>query len=95
MNSSELANQAYAEAAQKKKTPKKNKKKSEQNNLEQQHQGNYLDLTELKNEEKWIKSHSVSYTFNKDEFLPNPDSRIWHLKNCKYEDYRNYPLDLL
>lgn len=93
LSPSELANLAYTDAAQKnKKTPKKNKKKAEQNQVE--HAGNY-DFTELKNEEKWIKSHSISYTFNKDEFLPNPDSKIWFQKNCKYEDYQNYPLDIL
>ena len=36
-----------------------------------------MDKTEIKNEQQWIKVHSVSYTFNKDEFLPNPDSKLW------------------
>lgn len=36
-----------------------------------------MDKTSAKNEQTWIKSHSISYTFNKDEFLPNPDSKIW------------------
>ena len=83
---SEIANAAYTDAPSKKNTPKKNKKNDNSGNI---------DFTELKNEEKWIKGHSVSYTFNKDEFLPNPDSKFWQLKNCNYEHYRNYPLDIM
>ena len=54
-----------------------------------------FEKSEIKNEEKWVKSHSVSYTFNKDEFLPNPDSKLWQQKLCDFEKYRNYPLDVL
>lgn len=36
-----------------------------------------LDKSSIQKEQKWIKAHSVSYTFNKDEFLPNPDSKLW------------------
>ena len=92
-NASEQADQAYIDAAQKKKSPKK-KKNVAGGGGQQDNAGNY-DFTELKNEEKWIKAHSISYTFNKDEFLPNPDSKIWHQKNCKYEEYRNFPLDII
>ena len=36
-----------------------------------------IDKSAISKEQKWIKAHSVSYTFNKDEFLPNPDSKLW------------------
>merc|ERR1712086_312443 len=62
MTPSEIANAAYSDAPPKKSTPKKNKKTDNNGNI---------DFTELRNEEKWIKGHSISYTFNKDEFLPN------------------------
>ena len=52
-----------------------------------------LDKQDIKKEQQWIRSHSVSYSFNKDEFLPNPDSGIW--QKCKYDEYRNYTLDLI
>ena len=35
------------------------------------------DMTGYRAEEKWLKSHLVSYTFRADEFLPNPDSKLW------------------
>ncbi len=44
-------------------------------------------------ERKWIKDHSISYTFNDVEFLPNPDSKIFY--KFQYEEYRHYPLDIL
>ena len=52
-----------------------------------------LDKNAIKQEQAWIRSHSVSFTFNKDELLPNPDSKIWNVKGCVFEDYRNYPLE--
>ncbi|CDW86913.1 UNKNOWN [Stylonychia lemnae] len=42
-------------------------------------------------ERKWIKDHSISYTFNGNEFLPNPDSKIF--VRYPYEDYHHFPLD--
>lgn len=42
-------------------------------------------------ERKWINDHSVSYTFNADEFLPNPDSKVFN--KCSIEDYKHFPLD--
>lgn len=52
-----------------------------------------LDKQAIKQEQAWIRSHSVSFTFNKDELLPNPDSKLWSLKTCVFENYRNYPLE--
>ena len=42
-------------------------------------------------ERKWIKDHSISYTFNTNEFLPNPDSKIFN--KYAYQEYKHYPLD--
>eukprot|EP00347_Sterkiella_histriomuscorum_P013648 403363909 len=42
-------------------------------------------------ERKWIKDHSVSYAFNVNEFLPNPDSKIFN--RYEYDDYKHYPLE--
>ena len=47
-----------------------------------------IDRSQIKNEQKWIKAHSISYTFNKDEFLPNPDSKFWLEMNIKLCDYK-------
>jgi len=55
----------------------------------------YVDRSSVRNEQSWVKSHSVSFTFNKDEFLPNPDSKVWQNKGCVYDDYRNYSLDIV
>ena len=49
-----------------------------------------IDRSQIKTEQKWIKSHSISYTFNKDEFLPNPDSKFWLELDYKLSDYKNY-----
>ena len=51
-----------------------------------------VDKSQAKNEQAWLRNHSVSYTFKKDEFLPNPDSQIWHVKGCVFADYKNYPV---
>lgn len=56
---------------------KSSNKKSKGNGYTGNQDQMILEKSEIKNEEKWIKSHSVSYTFNKDEFLPNPDSKLW------------------
>lgn len=37
----------------------------------------HIDKSSAKKSRDWIKAHSVSYTFNKDEFLPNPQAKIW------------------
>jgi hypothetical protein len=42
-------------------------------------------------EQKWIKDHSISFTFNTDEFLPNPDCKLFN--KFPYEDYKHYSLD--
>ena len=34
----------------------------------------------VQQEKKWLQSHLISYTFNQDEFLPNPDA-VFFLKN--------------
>jgi hypothetical protein len=43
-------------------------------------------------EQRWIKDHSISFTFNTDEFLPNPDSKIFS-RYAPYEGYKSYPLE--
>ena len=43
-------------------------------------------------EQRWIKDHSISFTFNTDEFLPNPDSKIFS-RFAPYEEYKSYPLE--
>ena len=46
----------------------------------------------LRKEQAWIKQHSISFTFTKDEFLPNPDSNIF--TKFPYGSYKQYaPLD--
>lgn len=42
-------------------------------------------------ERKWLKEHCISYTFNGDEFLPNPDSEIFNV--YPIEGYKHYPID--
>lgn len=42
-------------------------------------------------EQKWIKDHSISFAFNGDEFLPNPDSKLFH--KFALEEYKHFPLD--
>lgn len=46
---------------------------------------------EKSKERKWINEHSVSYTFNHDEFMPNPDSKLFH--KFDIDEYKHYPLD--
>ena len=72
-----------------------NKQKKSKKSVNPQDEQKYFDKSEIKREQVWIKSHSISYTFNKDEFLPNPDCKLWQQKFCVYNEYRNYPLDLL
>jgi len=42
-------------------------------------------------EQKWIKDHSISFTFNSDEFLPNPDCKLFH--KFHIEEYKHFPLE--
>ena len=44
----------------------------------------------LAREKAWIKQHSISFTFRTDEFLPNPDSKLF--QKYAYQGYRTYPL---
>ena len=57
----------------------------------------YIDKQEgtpIKNKErKWVKDHSISYTFHGDQFLPNPDSQLFN--QYPVEGYVCYPLDEL
>jgi hypothetical protein len=70
-------------------SPGKGKKKKKQlDNI-------ILDKSAINKEQKWIKAHSVSYTYNRDEFLPNPDSKLWLQKHCDFDEYRNFPVDLI
>lgn len=38
-------------------------------------------------EKRWVSSKRISYTFNKDEFIPNPDSNFF--KEYSYSSYMN------
>jgi hypothetical protein len=49
------------------------------------------DAEVTKRERAWIQQHSISFAFNEDEFLPNPDSKLF--SKFKYEGYKSYPLD--
>jgi len=46
-----------------------------------------------KREAEWIKGHCISFAFNKDRFLPYPDSQLFDTFN--YDAYKEYPLDEL
>lgn len=80
----QLSQNLYGEKVDKK---QKNQKQQNPKNKEKD------DKKEVRLEQAWIKAHSVSYSFNKDEFLPNPDCRLW--EKCKLDQYRNYTLDLI
>lgn len=45
----------------------------------------------IKRERAWIRQHSISFAFNEDEFLPNPDSKLFN--KFAYESYRSFPLE--
>ena len=53
--------------------------------------GKQEGASEKSKERKWINDHSISYTFNSNEFLPNPDSKIFN--KYAYEEYKHFPLD--
>jgi hypothetical protein len=42
-------------------------------------------------EQRWVKDHSISFTFNGDEFLPNPDCKLF--QRYQYAEYKHFPLD--
>lgn len=44
----------------------------------------------LKREKAWIKQHTISFTFREDEFMPNPDSKLF--QKYAYQTYKSYPL---
>jgi len=46
------------------------------------------DQEVTKRERAWIQQHSISFAFNEDEFLPNPDSKLF--SKFKIEDYKSY-----
>lgn len=45
----------------------------------------------IKREKAWLKQHTISFAFNGDQFLPNPDSKLFASK-FKIESYKQYPL---
>lgn len=45
------------------------------------------DKGKKETEKMWVKERSISYTFNKDEFLPNPDAAFF--SNFEYEEYNH------
>jgi len=45
----------------------------------------------LTREKAWIRQHSISFTFKDDEFLPNPDSKLF--QKYAIQSYKSYPLD--
>ena len=44
----------------------------------------------LKREKAWIKQHSISFSFCGDEFLPNPDSKLF--QRYSLQSYKTYEL---
>ena len=46
---------------------------------------------QITRERAWIRQHSISFAFNEDEFLPNPDSKLFG--KYAYETYKSYPLE--
>ena len=44
----------------------------------------------LTREKAWVRQHSVSFTFKGDEFLPNPDSKLF--QKYAYQGYKSYAL---
>ena len=44
----------------------------------------------LAREKAWIQQHSVSFTFKGDEFLPNPDSKLF--QKYSYQGYKSFAL---
>lgn len=44
----------------------------------------------IKRERAWIKQHSISFAFNEDEFLPNPDSKLF--SKFAHSTYKSLPL---
>jgi len=49
------------------------------------------DTEAVKKEKIWIKAHSISFAFNGDEFLPNPDSKLFEA--YPHDQYKVYPFD--
>jgi hypothetical protein len=45
----------------------------------------------IRRERAWIQQHSISFAFNEDEFLPNPDSKLF--AKFKVDSYRSFPLE--
>lgn len=45
----------------------------------------------LKREKVWLKQHCISFTFKADEFLPNPDSKLF--TKFPYETYRQFKFE--
>jgi len=51
----------------------------------------FLEKSKDPKDKRWIKDHSISFTFKADEFLPNPDCKLF--QRFPYEEYKHYPLD--
>ena len=52
---------------------------------------NSNDQDSIKRERNWLKQHTVTFTFKGDEFLTNPDSKLYRKFN--YASYKTFELD--
>ncbi len=52
---------------------------------------NTNEAESIKKEKAWLQQHCVSFTFKSDEFLPNPDSKLF--SKFHYETYKQIKLD--
>ena len=50
-------------------------------------------LDEKKKEQDWLKRHIMTYTFNKEQFLPNPDCELF--AEYPLEEYKSFPVENL
>lgn len=46
------------------------------------------DFETVKREKAWLKQHCISFTFKGDEFLPNPDCKLF--TKFAYETYKQF-----
>ena len=49
------------------------------------------DHDSIKKQQNWLKQHTVNFAFKGDEYLPNPDSKLFLKFN--YATYKTYELD--
>lgn len=49
------------------------------------------DHESIKKQQSWLKQHTVTFAFKGDEYLPNPDSKLFLKFN--YSTYKTFELD--